>query len=257
VNVPILNAHKKYTLAEYFEAMFDYIFPATFRMDQRDKFDECSQHNMSALDFLRQLQEIADTVRDLDDDDSVILGFWRCCKSYLKLKLVEAGLEPGRITMYELEDLVVRLETAHLISQAARQHSDDDVSEWSQANRVMNRKPNPESGTSSSLFGDKKRIQRLRNEGRCFRCESNMHFLVNCPGMPRDSTIDSDESHTGSVNGRANIHDDTEDSNGPPQRNLHSGQSGNSSEQSGIDSDGQGASQASMASGFESNGEED
>jgi hypothetical protein len=33
----ILNARKKYTLAEYFEAMFDYLFPATFRMDQRDK----------------------------------------------------------------------------------------------------------------------------------------------------------------------------------------------------------------------------
>jgi hypothetical protein len=221
----ILNAQKKYTLVEYFEAMFDYLFPATFRMDQRDKFDACTQHHMSALDFLRQLQEIADTVGDLDDDD-IILGFWRRCKSYLKSKLAEAGHEPGRITMSELEHLVVRLETAHLISEAAREHSDDDV--------VDHEPSNPESGTSGSLFGDKKRIERLRNEGRCFRCESNMHFLVDCPGMPKDSTIDSDESRAGS---KANIHDDAEDSDGPPQRNLHSGQSGSSSEQSGIDFD--------------------
>jgi hypothetical protein len=250
----ILNARKKYTLAEYFEAMFDYLFPATFRMDQRDKFDACTQHDMSALDFLRQLQEIADTVGDLDDGD-IILGFWRRCKSYLKSKLAEAGLEPGRITVTELEYLVVRLETAHLISEAAREHSDDDASEWSQvSDQVVNHEPNPESGTS--LFGDKKRVQRLRNEHRCFRCESNMHLLVDCPETPKDSTIDSDESHTGSVGRKANIHDDAEDSDGPPQRNLHSGQSGSSSEQSGIDSD-QNASQMSMVSSLESNGEED
>ncbi|KIM76333.1 hypothetical protein PILCRDRAFT_12925 [Piloderma croceum F 1598] len=76
----ILNARKKYTLAAYFEAMFDYLFPATFRMDQRDRFDACTQREMSALDFLRQLQDIADTVGDLDDGD-IILGFWRRCKT--------------------------------------------------------------------------------------------------------------------------------------------------------------------------------
>jgi len=189
------------------------------------------------------LQEIADTVGDLNDDD-IILGFWHCCKSYLMLKLAEAGLEPGRITMSELEHLVVRLETAHLILEAAREHSDNDV---------VDHKPNPELGTSGSLFGDKKCIERLHNEGRCFRCESNMHFLVDCPGMPKGSTIHSDKSHASL---KANIHDDAEDSDGPPQRNLHSGQSGSSSEQSGIDSD-QNALQMSMVSSLEGNGEED
>jgi hypothetical protein len=71
--------------------------------------------------------------------------------------------------------------------------------------------------------------------------------------LPFPGTIDSDKSHAGL---KANIHDDAEDSDGPPQRNLHSGQSGSSSEQSGIDSD-QNASQMSMVSSLEGNGEED
>jgi hypothetical protein len=61
------------------------------------------------------------------------------------VRLVEAGLEPCGITMIELEDLVVRLETAHWISEAAREHSNNDASEWSQvSDQVVNHKPNPE-----------------------------------------------------------------------------------------------------------------
>jgi hypothetical protein len=135
----ILSSRKKYTLTEYFEAMFDYIFPATFRMDQRDKFDAYSQRGLSALDFLRQLQNIADTVGDLDEDD-IILGFWRRCRPYLKSKLAEAGLEPGRITMTELENLVIRLETAHLISEAAAKNSEKPASQTAGTSNL--KKPN-------------------------------------------------------------------------------------------------------------------
>jgi hypothetical protein len=233
----ILNARKKYTLAEYFEAMFDYLFPATFRMDQRDTFDACAQCDLSALDFLRQLQDIADTVGDLDDGD-IILGFFRRCKSYLKVKLAEAGLEPGRITLTELEYLVVRLETAHLISEAAREHSDDDASEQSQiSDEVVNGKPNPASG---SLFGDKKRIQRLRHEHRCYKCESETHLLVDCPEMLEDDSFNSEESKTDSDSDNEQSGErkyfhyraDSEDSDSPPLRNLRSGQSGNPSDHS-------------------------
>jgi hypothetical protein len=259
----ILNARKKYLLAEYFEAMFVYLFPATFRMDQRDAFDACTQCDLSALDFLRQLQDIADTVGDLDEND-IILGFWRRCRSYLKVRLAEAGLEPGRITMMELEDLVVRLEKAHLISEAAREHSDNDASEWSQvSDQGVNHEPNPESGTSGSLFGDKKRIQRLRNERRCFKCESKMHILASCPLMPEDGLLSSNGAKTDSDDGighsiddqRDKFRYDPEDSDSPPLRNLRSGQSGKSSGESGNNSDDQNDSQVHSVSAPESNNE--
>lgn len=37
-------------LFDYFMAMFNYIFLASFRMQQHDKFDTCRQNDMSALD---------------------------------------------------------------------------------------------------------------------------------------------------------------------------------------------------------------
>jgi hypothetical protein len=74
-----------YTLLGYFMAMFNYIFPASFRMQQRNKFDACRQNDMSALDFLQKLQDIADTIGDLDDND-VILAFFRQVKTYLRAK---------------------------------------------------------------------------------------------------------------------------------------------------------------------------
>ena len=71
--------------------------------------------------------------------------------------------------MSDLEYLVVRLKTAHLISEAAKEHSDNDASEWSQVfNQVVNHEPNSELGTSGFLFGNKKCIQCLCNKGRCF-----------------------------------------------------------------------------------------
>ena len=57
-----LDLKKKYTLTTFFEALFDYVFFADFRMQQRDKFDTCHQGRWSVLDFLRELQEISDTV---------------------------------------------------------------------------------------------------------------------------------------------------------------------------------------------------
>ena len=79
----ILDLKKRYTLTTFFEALLDYVFPADFRMQQRDKFDACHQGRWSILDFLRKLQEIADTVGDIHERD-VVLAFWRHCQHQQK-----------------------------------------------------------------------------------------------------------------------------------------------------------------------------
>ncbi|KAF9237210.1 hypothetical protein BU15DRAFT_37603, partial [Melanogaster broomeanus] len=71
----ILDLKKRYTLTEYFESMFDYLFPPDFRMQQRDKFDVCTQEKKSVRDFLRKLKNLADTVGNIDDRD-IVLAFW-------------------------------------------------------------------------------------------------------------------------------------------------------------------------------------
>ena len=56
----ILQKQRKYTLTKYFAALFNYIFPTDFHMQPRDVFDNCYQEDLSVLDYLRQLQDLAD-----------------------------------------------------------------------------------------------------------------------------------------------------------------------------------------------------
>ena len=71
-----MQKQKKYTLTKNFAALFNYIFPADFCMEQRDEFDVCYQEDLSVVNYLRHLQDLVDTVGDLDDAD-VVLAFWR------------------------------------------------------------------------------------------------------------------------------------------------------------------------------------
>ncbi|KAG2738352.1 hypothetical protein P692DRAFT_20758748, partial [Suillus brevipes Sb2] len=58
----ILDLHKGYSLTEFFEQLFDYVFPPDFRMQQRQRFLECKQDpKHSVRDYLRRLRNIADT----------------------------------------------------------------------------------------------------------------------------------------------------------------------------------------------------
>ncbi|KIM76140.1 hypothetical protein PILCRDRAFT_798107 [Piloderma croceum F 1598] len=88
-------------------------------MQQRDKFDVYYQGNLSVVDFLRRLQDLADTVGDLDDTD-VVLAFWRRCKPYLKAELTRAGYEPSELTSSELEVLATRIERADEVAHETR-----------------------------------------------------------------------------------------------------------------------------------------
>ena len=119
----ILDLKKRYSLTEFFEALFDYVFPADFRMQQRDKFDACRQEHRSVLDFLRCLQEITDTVGDIGEHD-VVLAFWRRCQPYLRAELTKNGYDATMISVITLESECVRYEKAkRVIDEERRQPS--------------------------------------------------------------------------------------------------------------------------------------
>ena len=98
----MLDLKKRYTLTTFFEGLFNYMFPADFRMQQCDKFDACKQDGHSVLDFLRRLQEIADMVGDISDHD-VVLAFWRRCQPYLCTELTRNGYDATTISIITLE----------------------------------------------------------------------------------------------------------------------------------------------------------
>jgi hypothetical protein len=173
----ILQNEKKFTLTEYFAALFDYIFPADFRMQQRDEFDSCRQEDLSAVDYLRQLQDLADTVGDLEDTD-IVLAFWRRCQSYIRSELTRAGYEPSILTVDDLETLANRIERAEEASCEAQMSPPYD-------NEEPDSNVQPSDGGSleseKSSENEHQRIQRLREERKCFLCESSEHLARSCP----------------------------------------------------------------------------
>jgi len=145
---------------------------------------------LSAVDYLRQLQGLADTVGDLEDTD-VVLAFWRRCQSYIRSELTRAGYEPSILTVNDLETPANRIERAEEASREAQVSPLQD-------NQEPNSDIQPSDGgslqseTSSDGYdrlqndpeeseNEHQRIQRLREEGKCFLCESSEHLARNCP----------------------------------------------------------------------------
>jgi hypothetical protein len=203
----ICTRKKKYSLSEYFMALFNYCFPASFRMQQRDKFDACKQNDMSAIDYLRKLQDVADTVGDITEDD-IVLAFFRRASVYLRVKLADAGYEPSDLTLDQLEDKIIALDRGNEISEEERKrsskdktHRDHDSSKKSPGVRTPSDRNAKASGSgfgnTNSSKNDRKskppfkrgkgakddldRMKRLRDEKRCFECESPDHMAKDCP----------------------------------------------------------------------------
>ncbi|KII84496.1 hypothetical protein PLICRDRAFT_80996, partial [Plicaturopsis crispa FD-325 SS-3] len=105
----VLDRRKKYSLSEFFESLFDHVFPVDFRAQQREQFDACAQGSQTVRDHLQSLQVIANTVGDLDEKD-IVLAFWRRCKQYLRIELTKAGYSPESISLSRLETLAVQFE---------------------------------------------------------------------------------------------------------------------------------------------------
>lgn len=78
-------------------------------MQQWDKFDACKQRNMSVLDYLHWLHEIADAIGDLGDKD-IVLAFWQCCKAYLCFELSKEGFDPGHMSLAALKAAAIHYE---------------------------------------------------------------------------------------------------------------------------------------------------
>jgi len=121
-------------------------------MRQRNKFDMCTQDRLSVLDYLRKLQEIADTIGDMDDRD-VVLAFWRRCQPYLRVEMTKDGLDPTTLSLAALEESAVRYERAHLMAnEEGKRGRTSCSSRFNQPRRdTGNSIASSSSGQSSSL----------------------------------------------------------------------------------------------------------
>jgi hypothetical protein len=108
----VLDLRKNYSLTEFFEHLFDYIFPPDFQMLQRLKFSECHQDSkQSVRDYLRQLRDLADTAGDVEERE-LVRQFWMNCLPYIKASLVDKGYKPNTVSLETLKQKSLRTERA-------------------------------------------------------------------------------------------------------------------------------------------------
>ncbi|OJA13244.1 hypothetical protein AZE42_10318 [Rhizopogon vesiculosus] len=110
----ILDLQKGYSLTEFFEQLFNYVFPPDFCMQQRQRFLECRQDSkQSVQDYLCKLRNLADTAGDVDDRE-MVRQFWMNCLPYLKASLVDKGYEPNSVTLDTIEKKALHTERAFM-----------------------------------------------------------------------------------------------------------------------------------------------
>ena len=98
------NGHS--TLSDFFKVFFLLIL-------EWDKFGACQQQDLSALDFIHQLHNVADIVWDLDKSD-VILAFLCRSQPFICTELIWARFKLLDLTLVEPKSLVIQIELAEM-----------------------------------------------------------------------------------------------------------------------------------------------
>lgn len=238
----VLRGRQHHSLQQFYNGMFDYLFPVSFREDQRDIFDTTHQGNMPGLTYLRHLEDLADTIGDLEEQD-IVRAFTRRAKASIRGQLAMMGYRAEDLTLATLEILIVRIEKALETrdgingSRRGNDRRDNDrgpKKPWSRDGSSASTSQNPpkfiprpnnsssrtsghpnnrnqnnsgktrtflstrnatggksQNRSSQSSGGPRKpwnkspedvaRTKRLREEGRCFECESLEHQSKDCP----------------------------------------------------------------------------
>ncbi|TFY69891.1 hypothetical protein EVG20_g2958 [Dentipellis fragilis] len=200
----ILSAGRDVTLSDFFLELFDYVFPPDFRSEQRDAFDDCHQRGRSVRDFLQNLLDLANTIGDVSDRE-IVVAFWRRCDAYLKVDMTREGYSPETLSLREIENIAIRLERTHRLvqktsdrtrnerSHGGRSRDNQRDEKRSEVPKPADRQHDKSANKDKKSYQDAKREkdkqreadkakrQRLRDEGRCFQCESKDHMLKDCP----------------------------------------------------------------------------
>jgi hypothetical protein len=202
-----------------YEGLFDYCFPAHFKMELREKMMGAVQGSQTVRDYARDLEAMAVRFPDVTDRE-VTQIFWKGIHQHLRLNLIEKGMNPERTGFEKLVKYAQRREDAiETQKREERMWKGQPLGRrWGRfTNRVDGAKPARREGTgtskdeppdyyrapepkSASNTGpgfqnsqkrDHKRPMRsrmsneerdrLRAEQRCFTCKDVGHESRNCP----------------------------------------------------------------------------
>ncbi len=98
-------------LTDFLQELFNYCFPPDYRACQRDRLKMCKHGNRSVREFVRHLQDLANSVGDITDSQ-LVHYFWEGAADYLQLDWAKAGFDPESSTFQELEAAAENYERA-------------------------------------------------------------------------------------------------------------------------------------------------
>ncbi|KAJ8594345.1 hypothetical protein M405DRAFT_729875, partial [Rhizopogon salebrosus TDB-379] len=108
----IAHAPESWKLKNIFLSLFDYCFPSDFKLRLRTKLTNAHQGRETKVrDFVRDLEMLAIRFPDINSGQVKDI-FWRGLHQYLRLHLIEQGMNPERDDLPELVEVACRKEDA-------------------------------------------------------------------------------------------------------------------------------------------------
>ncbi|KAL7284480.1 hypothetical protein ACG7TL_001771 [Trametes sanguinea] len=208
-----------WTVKRLYEALFDYCFPTDYKARLCARLERSVQGRSRVRDFVRDLQQLAVRFPDVTDFQLVQI-FWKGMNTYLRVYLIEKGLNPEKTPLDKLVKYAVRKEEAYTEARREERAFSGQVPGRSWG-RFGTRSEGPEPYQGEKSRGAREPIKpnqrdtrrhqsdsrkdrynapkgprregertatmsreerdRLRAEGRCFTCKETGHQSSNCP----------------------------------------------------------------------------
>ncbi|KAJ7208904.1 hypothetical protein GGX14DRAFT_566600 [Mycena pura] len=183
---------KNWTVKLVYEGLFDYCFPANFKLQLRERLMSAKQRGSKVRDFMRDIESLSVRFPDITERQLKQI-FWLGIHQSLRFHLIGKGLDPERSSLKKLAKYATRQENVQDAIKAEQRQGGDSgtpknwtpqTSTGAKPPTAGNEKPKSNKGTGknkrTNMLSREER-ERLRAEGRCFTCKEVGHESRNCP----------------------------------------------------------------------------
>ncbi|KAG8719665.1 hypothetical protein FRC09_010799 [Ceratobasidium sp. 395] len=115
----------EYTVDSLKASLFGYFFPANFKSELRNEFNQAQQGEHRFIDYLRLLQRFQRRLPDISDLQ-LCIKLCDTVHTYIKIGWIEAGMDPESTDLETLSIAAQRFETAKTIKDLLVTHADDN-----------------------------------------------------------------------------------------------------------------------------------
>jgi hypothetical protein len=199
-----------YALEVFFLDLFDFCFPADFRVKMRDQLDECSQDSKPVLEHIAAFEQLWRVV-GLSNDQGKVIRFWSSLREDLQQELYRKDLDPEMTPWDEVVHAAERAEnwlklditsklplSSSAVSDPETDASTSDSKEhtYVQHRSHRHRRRNFIQASSAGFKPVSRRRNELFAQGLCFTCEQPGHLARDCPTTTNVAS-DQESEHPG------------------------------------------------------------